>query len=235
MVPTKYVSEAVKNCEAHLWKNYNGKYSFPKKAPDAFPVGYQPEIDISEPLNPEEASYYASVIGIMRWMVEIGRIDIATELSLLSSHLAYPREGHMECALHTMVYLKAHKNSMMVFDPNYPDIPNVFKDHDWEDFYCGAKELIPPDMPTPLGREVEMTALVDSDHAGDHETRRSRSGFFVFCNNALIQWLSKKQSTIESGVFGAEFVALKNVMESIRGLRYKLRMMDVPITNKAFV
>jgi hypothetical protein len=39
-------------------------------------------------------------------MVELGRIDIATEVSLLSSHLAYPREGHLDTALHIMSYLR---------------------------------------------------------------------------------------------------------------------------------
>ena len=34
---------------------------------------------------------------------------------------------------------------------------------------------------------------------------------------------------MESGVFGAEFVAMKQAMEVSRGLRYKLRMMGVPI------
>jgi hypothetical protein len=38
----------------------------------------------------------------MRWMVELGRIDIATEVSMLSSYLACPCEGHLENALHVM-------------------------------------------------------------------------------------------------------------------------------------
>jgi hypothetical protein len=70
---------------------------------------------------------------------------------------------------------------------------------------------------------------VDSDHAGEKKTIRTRLGFFVFINGALIQWLSKKQATIKTSVFGAKFVAMKIGMESLRGLRYKLRMMGVPI------
>jgi hypothetical protein len=30
---------------------------------------------------------YQSVIGILRWAVELGRVDITTEVSMLSSHL----------------------------------------------------------------------------------------------------------------------------------------------------
>ena len=40
---------------------------------------------------------------------------------------------------------------------------------------------------------------------------------------------TKRQATVESAVSGAEFVAMKQAMEVSQGLRYKLRMMGVPI------
>ena len=46
---------------------------------------------------------------------------------------------------------------------------------------------------------------------------------------APVAWLSKKQATVETSVFGAEFVAMKLGVEHSRSLRYKLRMMGVPI------
>jgi len=52
---------------------------------------------------------------------------------------------------------------------------------------------------------------------------------------ALIIWLSKRQPTIETSVFGAEFVAMKHSIETLRGLRYKLRMMGVPLTGPTFI
>jgi hypothetical protein len=60
------------------------------------PAGYLAELDASPELNPQEANYFQSQIGILRWMVEIGRVDIITEVSVLSSHLALPREGHLD-------------------------------------------------------------------------------------------------------------------------------------------
>ena len=80
-------------------------------SPNPFVGGYRPETDMTDPLDPDRASYYHTIIGVMRWMVEIGRIDIATDFSLLSSHLAYHREGHFECDLHMMGYLKWKHNS----------------------------------------------------------------------------------------------------------------------------
>ena len=77
--------------------------------------------------------------------------------------------------------------------------------------------------------------FVDSDHAGDKLTRRSRTGFLIYINSALIDWLSKKQSTIETSVFGAEFVAMKTGLDRLRGLRYKLRMMGVDIDGPNYI
>ena len=57
----------------------------------------------------------------------------------------------------------------------------------------------------------------------------------MFLNTALINWLSKKQATIEGSVFGAEFVAMKTDVEALRGIRYKLRMMGVPLTGPTYV
>ena len=92
------------------------------KALDPLPKGYRPEMDVSEELGPEEASYYMSLIGIVWWMVELGRVDICTEVSMMSSHLALPREGHLEAVFHMFEYLKKNHNSEMVFDPSEPDI-----------------------------------------------------------------------------------------------------------------
>ena len=52
---------------------------------------------------------------------------------------------------------------------------------------------------------------------------------------ALIDWLSKRQATIEGSVFGAEFVAMKHGIETVRGIRYKLRMMGVPISSPSYI
>ena len=54
----------------------------------------------------------------MRWMVEIGRIDIVSEVSMMSSHNAYPCEGHFEIILHMMGYLKRRHNSRLAMYPN---------------------------------------------------------------------------------------------------------------------
>ena len=81
--------------------------------------------------------------------------------------------------------------------------------------YGDVKETAPSNAPEPIVRPVVLQAMVDSDHAGDKTTRPSCTGYFIWLNQALIGWFSKQQPTIESAIFGAEFVVLKNVMESL--------------------
>ena len=41
--------------------------------------------------------------------------------------------------------------------------------------------------------------------------------------------MSKKQAEVESSTFGSEFLAMKHCCEYLRGLRYKIRMMEIPL------
>ena len=101
-------------------------------------------------------------------MVELGRVNIATEISLLSSHFAYPREGHLDAALHVMGYLKQKHNSRLIFDPTYPSIDmSSFPTYDWTEFYGDVQEAIPHGMPKPLGKDLDVCMFCDSDHAGE--------------------------------------------------------------------
>jgi hypothetical protein len=230
---SKYVQGAVLNVKNYLAKE--GR-KLPNRAATPFVQGYRPETDVSPELDPERAAYYQSQIGVLRWCVELGRIDIITEVSMLASHVALPRDGHLEALLHIFAYLDKKHNSRLVLDPMYPTIDSsVFKECDWKAFYGDAIEAIPPNAPVPRGKDVDLHLFVDSDHAGDQSNRRSRTGFIILLNQAPIVWFSKRQPTIESSVFGAEFVAMKNGMEAIRGLRYKLRMMGVPLVGAAYI
>ena len=230
MSASKYVQEATKNVEQFLMKKFDGR-KLAKKASAPFLRDYDPITDTTKELDHELASYYQSQIGILRWMVELGRIDMITEVSLLASHIALPREGHLEAVFHIFAYLKNKHNARMVFDPTYRNIDqSKFIRCDWKEFYGNIKELIPPDAPVPLGKEVDIIMYCDSDFAGDKMTRRSQNGYIIYINMAPIAWLSKRQPTIETSVFGAEFVALKVGIDALRGLRYKLRMMGIPIS-----
>ena len=86
---SQYAQAAVKNVETYLTKH--DRWKMPVKA------------DTKSGLTSTDASYYMSLIGILRWIVELGRVDICLEVSIMSSMLAMPREGHLEQVLHIFV------------------------------------------------------------------------------------------------------------------------------------
>jgi hypothetical protein len=94
---------------------------------------------------------------------------------------------------------------------------------------------MPPNAPEARGKEVQIIAFSDSDHAGDTVTRRSRTGVLIYLNRSPIIWYSKKQTSIETSTFGSEFMALKTCTDLVIGLRYKLRMMGIPVEGAAHV
>ena len=157
-------------------------------------------------------------------MVDLGRVDITTEVSMLSSCLALPKKGHLKQLFQMFAYLEKQHNSEMVFDHTVPAIDySDFPKQDWENtVYTNErgelKEDVLLNMPTPLGKIFKMQVFVDSDHAGDQVTRRSRTGFLVYLNNLLIYWSLKKQTKVETSSFGSKFMAMKHAMEYIRGL-----------------
>jgi hypothetical protein len=86
---TQYVQAAVRNVEEYLQKKGEKLVA---KAPTPLSNGYRPEIDLSSELEAQDLAYYHSLIGVLHWIVEIGRVDICIEVSMMSSHLALPKK-----------------------------------------------------------------------------------------------------------------------------------------------
>ena len=191
----------MKNVEKHLEKH--GK-QLRRGLNSPMSNKYRPECNVIPELSREDASYYMSLIGILRWTVELGRVDIACEVSMLSSYVANPREGHLEQMYHIFAYLKRHHNSRIVIDPSYPEVDEeAFQKYDWNNFFGEVKEQVPSNSPRPLGKEFIMRAFVGASHTCDRLNRRSRTGFIIFLNSAPVHWHTKKQGGVETSTFGS--------------------------------
>jgi hypothetical protein len=171
-------------------------------------------------------------------MVELGRVDTCLETSMMSSHLALPREGHLAQLYHMFAYLKKYHNSEMVFDPSDPAIDEAdFERQDWtsSDFGHAQKEELPGNMPEPRGFGFVMRARVDVDHAADTITCRSRTGFLVYLNSGPRYWSSKEENSVKSSSCGSESTAMKYCCKYLHGLHYKLRMMGILVEGPAYI
>jgi len=65
---SQYVQNAVKNVEEYLTKRQS---KLPTQAKSLWTSNYCPETDITPELQPTEAAYFQSLIGVSRWIVEL--------------------------------------------------------------------------------------------------------------------------------------------------------------------
>jgi hypothetical protein len=65
-------------------------------ARNPFPSCYKPELDVTPELKNELGLCFLQLIRILRWAIELGRLDIFVEVSQLSQHQALSRRGHLE-------------------------------------------------------------------------------------------------------------------------------------------
>jgi hypothetical protein len=169
MSSDKYVKEAVRNVKEWLSERNRTMKS---KAPSVLPSGNtRPELDVTDYCNSDEGNYFQQQIGVLRWMVELGRIDIAVEVSMLASYAAGPNQGHFDAMIHIFTYLNHHSRSKLVFDDSYVEIEQIPK-QDWSTFYSKAQEQLPDNMPPARGRPMQMTVFANADHAGDRVSRK---------------------------------------------------------------
>ena len=198
MLSDKYCAAMVKNVEETLAER---GLQLPSKCPLLLSAGYKQELVCTAELKANGVQFYQEIVGPLQWVVEIGRVDILLDSSLMSSYLAMPREGHLEEILHIVGYLKSHKKMRLLFDPAYPKMKESwFQNYDWFDFYRDAKETIPPNMPEAGGRDVTNTCFVDAKHAGNIKDRKSQTGILIFVNKAPVHWYSKRQNMVEASI-----------------------------------
>jgi hypothetical protein len=122
-----------------------------------------------------------------------------------------------------------HHNARAVFGPTNPSVDmGTFITTGWKSMYGDMKDMIPPDALVYRGKDIDLRLFVDSDHVGEHFTRRLGTGFVIYLSMAPLVWFSKRHPTVESSVIGAEFVVMKNGIETRCGIHYKLKMMVSP-------
>ena len=76
----QYVKSTVQNVEECLKRE---GWALPARAPTPLSREYRPELDTSEKLPPDEAAYYQLLVGILQWIVELGRVGLCTGVLMM--------------------------------------------------------------------------------------------------------------------------------------------------------
>ena len=220
----------IKNCIPKLAKMCEKEQFKAYKTP--FREDYHPELDTTPLCDSEKTSKYKSLVESANWCIMLGRFDIAYATSTLARYTMAPREGHFEAMERVFGYLSHHADCHIPIDiqePSGQKEANMSYGFDWVEFYPDAVENIPDYMLPPKGKEAKLTGYLDADHARDKVTCRSVTGIIVLSNNTPILWLSKRQKTVETSTYGSEMVAARIAVGIIIEMRYKLRMLGIPI------
>ena len=84
-------------------------------------------------------------------------------------------------------------------------------------------------------KELTVTIFIDSDHDHDKVTGRSVTGMICFVGRTPISYMAKRQSSVQTPTFGAEFVALKKAVEGAVTIRYYLQTMGIKVSKPTII
>jgi hypothetical protein len=211
------------------------KYSSPSETVD------HPKMDTSKLLNDKGHRKYQMLIGMLVWVVTIGRIDVAHATPFLSRFTACPWQGHLERLLRVFGYLKKQPNRRIVVDSREPiyeggqDALDMDYTKELGDQYPEAHKEIDTNPPSPLVKEMEITVFVDSDHAHDQAIRKSMTGIVIFVRRTPVFYFSKRQGAISTSTYGAEFCAMKTAVKELIAVRYMLRCLGVKVLHASLI
>jgi hypothetical protein len=105
MSSDKYAKRAIANVEAKLKETSRQLMT---KVTTPLAGTYRPELDQTPFMTAEDQNYYQGLIGILRWLCELGRIDILVPVSLMSRYLVAGWIGHVKQLFHIFAYIKQH-------------------------------------------------------------------------------------------------------------------------------
>jgi hypothetical protein len=209
----------------------------PKACASPLEPNDHPEIDDTPLCGQKEIDNYLTFIGQLQWLISLGRFDIFTATMTMSRFRAAPRSGHIERIKRIYGYLYKFKEGAIRYRVNNPDMSNYpIKDYDWtRSVYGNVSEVLPKDAPKPLGKPIIIRTYVDANLMHDLVTGRAVTGVLHMINQTPVEWYSKRQATVETATFGAEFVASRIAVDQIIDLRSTLRYLGVPVTAPTYM
>jgi copper chaperone CopZ len=153
-----------------------------KKTPAASrDVVIRPTLE-EEKIEKDEQDRYRSGVGMLLWLTKHSRSDIANCVREASKVMDGATLAHYKYMLCIVKYVVDTENLKLKINPN--------KVHEGE---------------------WHVKAFTDSDFSGDHETRKSVSGFIVYFMGAPIAWRSRGQKSVTLSSTEAEYVAVLEV------------------------
>jgi hypothetical protein len=231
--PSYYLGNDLKMKGDRLRKYQEEHRTLPKKNTPMSPNAH-PELDTSDLLDEPGIRHYQKIIGMGQWLVVAGRFDINYAISSLSRYAAAPQKGHLEMAEDILGSLKKYPAHGYIINPKPPSIDPKYETIKLKEDFSGQyqyfqEEDLDPKFPEPLVPEMDINIFVDANHAHNKVMGRSVTRLFCFVGSTPVSWRSKRQASVQTSTFGAEFTALKKAVKEGITLRYYLRSMGIKV------
>jgi hypothetical protein len=224
--PKKYI---VKMMEAYF-RYFKEK---PKQCSSPLPSDDHPELDDTILIDCLGITIYMSLVGMLQWLITLGRLDVMQAVTAMSAFRCAPRQGHMDRAKRIYGYVDRYREAAIRVRPGMPDLRALdasYPTYDWSTSVYGSRhEEFPMNMPEPLGGMMRIIMYVDANLYFDLISGRACTGILILLNQTPVDWYCKKQSTVATATFGSEFVAAKTAVEKAQDLKYTLRMFGIPV------
>ena len=137
---------------------------------------------------------YMSIVGSLLYAAMMTRVDIVFQVQALSRHLQSSKEEHMVAAKRVLRYLQGTKDLSLVYEANKDD--------------CGKPSIV---------------GFSDADWGGDHDTRRSTTGYLFKLGGGAVSWASKLQPTVALSSAEAEYMAVCAAVQEAIHLRQLMK------------
>ena len=150
---------------------------------------------------------YASIIGMLMYLANNTRPDIAHAVHACARYTHYPKKSHATAVKHILRYLKGTCNKGMVIKPNHKEELDCYVDSDFAGLYP-----VYPDQ--------------------DPNSTKSRTGYVILYQGCPILWVSKMQTQCALSTMESEYLALSQSMRDLIPLREILKEVNQMVFNK---
>ena len=140
---------------------------------------------------------YRELVGSLLYAAISTRPDIAHAVNTISRHMSNPGEKLWIAGKRILRYLRGTSKLGLVFN--------------------GKNEKAIPTDKNKLSSDIVV--YVDSDWSGDTDERKSTTGFYVFIYGCVVNWWSKKQTTVSLSSAEAEYMAICAATQEVKWVR----------------
>ena len=152
----------------------------------------------------EEDWEYASIIGMLMYLANNSRPDIAHAVHACARYTHSPKKSHATAVKHILRYLKGTQDKGMLLCPNKLHELNCYVDSD----FAGNYTSFPDQDPTSV---------------------KSRTGYVILYQSCPVLWVSKMQTQCALSTMESEYIALSQSMRDLIPLREILKEIMVTV------